>query len=39
GKIAKVECQLRHDKMYLIRSRVFYNVRGQCIGKVLVQNV
>ncbi|WP_415371251.1 N-acetyltransferase [Patiriisocius sp. Uisw_047] len=37
GKIAKVDYQLRHDKMYLIHSEVPYNLRGQGIGEVLVE--
>jgi len=36
GEIAKVDYQLRHDKMYLLHSEVPYNLRGQGIGKVLV---
>lgn len=37
GELAKVEYQLRNDKMYLTHSEVPYNVRGKGIGKVLVE--
>ena len=37
GEIAKVNYQLRQDKMYLLHSEVPYNIRGQGIGKVLVE--
>lgn len=37
GELAKVEYQLRDDKMYLIHSEVPFNLRGQGIGKVLVE--
>ena len=37
GEIAKIDYQLRDDKMYLIHSEVPYNLRGQGIGKVLVE--
>ena len=32
GEIAKVDYQLRNDKMYLVHSEVPYNLRGQGIG-------
>jgi predicted GNAT family acetyltransferase len=35
--LAKVTYQLRNDKMYLVHSEVPYNLRGQGIGKVLVE--
>jgi predicted GNAT family acetyltransferase/glutaredoxin len=37
GELAKVTYQLRNDKMYLVHSEVPYNLRGQGIGKVLVE--
>ena len=37
GELAKVEYQLRDDKMYLLHSEVPFNLRGQGIGKVLVE--
>ncbi len=37
GELAKVEYQLRDGKMYLTHSEVPYNLRGQGIGKVLVE--
>jgi len=37
GEIAKVDYQLRNDKMYLIHSEVPYDLRGNGIGKVLVE--
>ena len=37
GEIAKVDYQLRNDKMYLVHSEVPYNMRSQGIGKVLVE--
>lgn len=37
GEIAKVDYQLRDNKMYLIHSEVPYNLRGQGIGKILVE--
>jgi predicted GNAT family acetyltransferase/glutaredoxin len=37
GEIAKVDYQLRQDKMYLLHSEVPYNLRGQGVGKVLVE--
>ncbi len=36
-EVAKVEYTLRDDKMYLVHSEVPYNLRGQGIGKVLVE--
>jgi predicted GNAT family acetyltransferase/glutaredoxin len=37
GELAKVEYTLKNDKMYLIHSEVPYNLRGQGIGKVVVE--
>ena len=37
GELAKVTYQLRGDRMYLIHSEVPFNMRGQGIGKVLVE--
>ncbi len=37
GGIAKVDYQIRHNKMYLMHSEVPYNLRGRGIGKVLVE--
>jgi len=37
GDIAKVEYKLKNDKMYLVYSEVPYNLRGQGIGKTLVE--
>jgi predicted GNAT family acetyltransferase/glutaredoxin len=37
GEIAKVDYQLKEGKMYLTHSEVPYNLRGQGIGKVLVE--
>jgi predicted GNAT family acetyltransferase/glutaredoxin len=37
GELAKVEYTLRDGKMYLVHSEVPYNLRGQGIGKVLVE--
>lgn len=37
GEQAKIDYQLRNNKMYLIHSEVPYNLRGQGIGKVLVE--
>jgi len=37
GEIAMVKYQLRNEKMYLVHSEVPYNLRGQGIGKVLVE--
>ena len=37
GELAKVEYTLRDDKMYLVHSEVPNNLRGQGIGKVLVE--
>ncbi|WP_241492453.1 N-acetyltransferase [Lacinutrix himadriensis] len=36
-EIAKVDYQIRDNKMYLMHSEVPYNLRGQGIGKVLVE--
>ena len=33
GEIAKVDCQLRQDKIYLLHSEEPYNLRGHGIGK------
>ena len=35
--MAKIDYQLRDNKMYLMHSEVPYNLRGQGIGKVLVE--
>jgi predicted GNAT family acetyltransferase/glutaredoxin len=37
GEIATVDYTLRNDKMYLNYSEVPYNLRGQGIGRVLVE--
>lgn len=37
GELAKVDYVLRNNKMYLVHSEVPYNLRGQGIGKVLVE--
>lgn len=37
GKLAKLEYSLRDGKMHLVHSEVLYNLRGQGIGKVLVE--
>lgn len=37
GELARVEYQLRDGKMYLVHSEVPFNLRGQGIGKVLVE--
>jgi predicted GNAT family acetyltransferase/glutaredoxin len=37
GELAKVDYNLRDGKMYLVHSEVPYNLRGQGIGKVLVE--
>jgi len=37
GELAKVEYQIKDEKMYLVHSEVPYNLRGQGIGKVLVE--
>ena len=37
GEIAKIEYSIKNNKMYLIHSEVPYNLRGQGIGKVLVE--
>lgn len=37
GELAKVDYILKNNKMYLVHSEVPYNLRGQGIGKVLVE--
>lgn len=37
GQKATVDYKLKHDKMYLVHSEVPFNIRGQGIGKVLVE--
>ncbi|MCP4975212.1 MAG: N-acetyltransferase [Maribacter sp.] len=37
GENAKVEYNLRDGQMFLVHSEVPYNLRGQGIGKVLVE--
>ncbi len=37
GELAKVDYNLRDGKIYLVHSEVPYNLRGQGIGKVLVE--
>ncbi|MEL4307001.1 N-acetyltransferase [Joostella sp. CR20] len=37
GEKAKVEYQLKNDKMYLVHSEVPVQLRGRGIGKVLVE--
>ncbi len=37
GQTAKVDYSLRNEKMYLVYSEVPYNLRGQGIGKELVE--
>lgn len=37
GEIAKVDYQMRDGKMYLVYSEVPFNIRGQGIGKILVE--
>ncbi len=37
GELARVDYTLRDGKMYLVHSEVPYNLRGQGIGKVLVE--
>lgn len=37
GQIAKVDYELKADKMYLVYSEVPFNIRAQGIGKVLVE--
>jgi len=37
GELAKIDYTFRNDKMYLNHSEVPYNLRGQGIGKVLVE--
>lgn len=37
GEIAKVDYQIRDGKMYLVYSEVPFNLRGQGIGKILVE--
>ncbi len=37
GELAKIDYEMRDGKMYLVHSEVPYNLRGQGIGKVLVE--
>jgi len=37
GEIAQVDYTLKDGKMYLVYSEVPFNIRGQGIGKVLVE--
>lgn len=37
GELAKVEYTLKDNKMYLVHSEVPYSLRGQGIGKILVE--
>ena len=37
GELAKVDYTLKNGTMYLVHSEVPYNLRGQGIGKVLVE--
>jgi predicted GNAT family acetyltransferase len=37
GQLAKVDYSIRDDKMYLTHSEVPYSLRGQGIGKQLVE--
>lgn len=37
GETAKVDYELKDNKMYLVYSEVPFNIRGQGIGKVLVE--
>jgi len=37
GELAKVDYKIKENKMYLVHSEVPYNLRGQGIGKVLVE--
>lgn len=37
GELAKVEYKLKDNKVYLVHSEVPYNLRGQGIGKILVE--
>lgn len=37
GEIARVEYSLKDDRMYLLHSEIPFNLRGQGIGKVLVE--
>ena len=37
GELAKVDYTLKDNKMYLVHSEVPYNLRGQGIGKILVE--
>ena len=37
GENATVDYDLRDNKMYLVYSEVPYNIRGQGIGKILVE--
>lgn len=37
GELARVAYKLRDGKMYLVHSEVPFNLRGQSIGKVLVE--
>ncbi len=37
GELAKVNYKLKDNKMYLVHSEVPYNLRGQGIGKILVE--
>lgn len=37
GELAKIDYELKNGKMYLVHSEVPYNLRGQGIGKVLVE--
>lgn len=38
GEIAKVEYEIKNDKMYLVYSEVPAKLRGQGYGKQLVEN-
>jgi len=37
GELAKVDYKIKNNKMYLVHSEVPYNLRGQGIGKTLVE--
>lgn len=37
GEIAEVDYELKNGEMYLVYSEVPFNIRGQGIGKVLVE--
>ena len=37
GELAKIDYEMRDGKMYLVHSEVPYNLRGQGIGKVVVE--